>query len=197
MTKNKYDRDWKGIFEYSPTVPSCLIRAKDVKYTNIKKGDMAGYQTFLPCGTPRAWEVKFHGETLMVHRLIYAILNGGVSSDKVIDHVDGNPFNNISANLREVPQKVNCQNKRKNRNNSTNVVGVCWAEKTNGKYLYAKGEVILQNGKKLQKHFSASKLGLMPAFKLACIWRYEQLAKLNSVSEEYTDRHFKGDQYDA
>ena len=130
----------------------------------------------------------------MVHRLIYTLVNGALSNERVIDHIDGNPFNNVLANLRAVSQKTNCQNKRKNKNNSTNIVGVCWAEKTNGKYLYAKAEVILKDGKKFQKYFSAHKLGLMPAFKMACIWRYEQLVRLNSDSEEYTERHLKGGQ---
>ena len=197
MNENRYERDWGETFEYDASVPSGLVRAKDVKYTNIKKGDMAGYQTFLPCGRPKAWEVKFHGKPLMVHRLIYIILNNSLSSEKVIDHIDGNPFNNAIINLREVFQKTNCQNKRKNKNNSTNIVGVCWVEKTNGKYLYAKAEVILKDGRKLQKHFSSNKLGLMPAFKMACVWRYKQLARLNSESEGYTERHFKGDQYYA
>ena len=192
MNENKYDRDWEEIFEYDASVPSGLVRAKDVKYTNIKKGDMAGYQTFLPCGRPKAWEVKFKGRVLMVHRLIYILVNGTLSNEKVIDHIAGNPFNNVITNLREVSQKTNCQNKRKNKNNSTNIVGVCWTEKTNGKYLYAKAEVILKEGRKLQKYFSVNKLGLMPAFKMACIWRYEKLSQLNSDSEEYTERHFKG-----
>lgn len=49
---------------------------------------------------------------LYVHRLVM-----GVSPRQyrgyVVDHIDGNPLNNVEANLRVVSQKENCRNRRK------------------------------------------------------------------------------------
>lgn len=50
------------------------------------------------------------------HRVIWAMTHGRWPGEgMVIDHIDGDPANNHPANLREVSQQVNTQNRRRVR----------------------------------------------------------------------------------
>lgn len=44
----------------------------------------------------------------------------------VIDHRNGDDLDNSRANLRIVPQQVNCKNTRKRNDNSSGVTGISW-----------------------------------------------------------------------
>ena len=58
---------------------------------------------------------------------LFRLVLGTSDSGKVVDHIDGNPFNNSKRNLRECTQGQNCMNKAKQTNNSTSgFVGVPW-----------------------------------------------------------------------
>lgn len=48
-----------------------------------------------------------------------------------IDHIDGNPRNNQWENLREVSQKINTRNQKKNARNSSGFAGVSWSKRRN------------------------------------------------------------------
>jgi len=58
---------------------------------------------------------------ILLHRYIT-----NASSENIVDHKDGNTFNNQDWNLRECSQSENMMNKRKQSNNSSGVTGVCW-----------------------------------------------------------------------
>jgi hypothetical protein len=58
-------------------------------------------------------EVSFKGNRERVHRVIWKMHNGEIPKGYVIDHIDGNPSNNLIDNLRCIPKGVN-QNNRKN-----------------------------------------------------------------------------------
>lgn len=58
------------------------------------------------------------------HRLAWLYMTGNLPTNN-IDHIDGNPHNNIFSNLRDVTQLVNAQNiRRPSKNNSIGVLGV-------------------------------------------------------------------------
>lgn len=46
-----------------------------------------------------------------------------------IDHIDGNPSNNIISNLRSAQHFENCKNRKLNKNNKSGHKGVSWSKK--------------------------------------------------------------------
>lgn len=58
--------------------------------------------------------------------LSHIILNLEKLENKVVDHIDGNPFNNTKANLRICTQKENVINKSFMNNNTSGFIGVSW-----------------------------------------------------------------------
>lgn len=66
------------------------------------------------------------------HRVIWLMEHG--EWPQVIDHIDGDPFNNRLSNLRSVSQSENAKNASLPRDNKSGRIGVCWNKKT-GKWL--------------------------------------------------------------
>ena len=54
------------------------------------------------------------------------VLTYGKLPEHYIDHIDGNPENNILGNLRDVPHNINLLNQRMRKDNSSGVTGVSW-----------------------------------------------------------------------
>lgn len=57
------------------------------------------------------------------HRLAWLYMTGSMPKD-VIDHIDGNPKNNVFSNLREATQQQNLYNLRKSVKNTSGYKGV-------------------------------------------------------------------------
>ena len=122
----KYE-ELKEVFEYNENSETCLIRtALDKNDRNgLSKIGVAGYKV------DRYFRVKFKGNSFPVHRIIWVLCNKqDLSNDYVIDHLDGNRFNNKINNLRKVTQRDNMSNLRNDRKNltSTGVMGVYWED---------------------------------------------------------------------
>lgn len=85
-------------------------------------------------GRPNSWGhicFGFRGKTLMAHRVAWFIYYGTWPKYS-IDHMNGNPSDNRIANLRDVPQCINQQNKRRaHKNNKTGLLGVSRHQKKN------------------------------------------------------------------
>lgn len=155
--------------------------------TSRNAGDPAGNIKFR-AGNKTSIEVTLKGQQLQVHRVIWYLINGVYPDiDSVIDHIDGNPHNNLISNLRLVSYHLNSKNRSKQSNNRTGIVGVSKMNNGYGKdYTVAK---VVVNGKAKQKYFDDIKLGEQEAFRLACEWRKEQIRLLNEQGAGYTDRH--------
>lgn len=70
------------------------------------------------------------------HRLIWA-LHYGVWPTHDIDHINGNRADNRIANLRDVPTRMNCQNRRTVRKDSkTGLIGVTKVGRRFRAYIY-------------------------------------------------------------
>lgn len=60
------------------------------------------------------------------HRVVWALHFGPINGE--IDHIDGNPANNLIENLRDVSRKANMQNKRTYARNTSGFRGVYWSK---------------------------------------------------------------------
>lgn len=175
-------------FYYDETSPTFLRHNSDVtrgrKNAGIaaRKGDVAG------CITPITRSVSVDRFIYPLHRVIWMVENGDIPDGYVIDHIDGDVYNNSISNLRVVTCKTNTRNRAKPITNTSGEVGV--------HLLYYKGipnrwcaAYAGFDGKRVVKYFNISKLGDSEAFRLACQWRQQMIAELNLQGAGYTERH--------
>lgn len=94
----------------------------------------------------------------------------------------------IKGNLRWATDHQQAQNKGKQVNNSSGVTGVSFTYSGKlGQCTYAIA-TWSDNGPK-NKKFNCKKLGLLPAFKAAYLYRIKIIAKLNANGAEYASNH--------
>lgn len=178
-------------FKYDEKSSTCLIAIKDRILWNGRvvylKGDEVGCLTYRGNGDPKCIRLRFNNKSYHVHNLIWEMCTGQKVT-KIIDHIDGNPFNNKIDNLREVDFASNARNVKISSRNKTGVVGVCLSSASDGHYTYYEAFVSDLDGKLVRKRFSF-KSDKEEAFQKACNWRKEQLELLNSLGAGYTERH--------
>lgn len=182
-------------FSYSEDSPSGIIWTKEnvtvkrrTKYSHVA-GDSAGYRSKRK-GKPNNWSVHLTGDTTLVmlaHRIVWA-LHYPLSSDKVIDHIDGDPWNNKIENLREVDHKINSRNTKRSVNNKSGVTGVSLKRDKSG-FTYWTAVWRTQDFRQKSKTYSVSIHGNDEAFRLACEYRQRMINELNNGGCGYTDRH--------
>lgn len=201
MYNNYNSVDWKSIVEYDENSPSGLswkINIMSGKYQQIQKiktGDFAGNKHFQG-KRPHAWTIGYKGERYYIHRIVWILKFENIPDNMVIDHIDGNPFNNKITNLRLVTQHVNARNRKLLPQNKTGVNGVCINSKhrKSGKidtYIvitwkdYKSGK-----GKYKRKAFDILDFNSQEsALEFGRIYREDIIANLNDGSPEYTERH--------
>jgi hypothetical protein len=132
MTKAKPLPDLKillDLFSYNPETG--IIIHKKTRRGRVKQGAEAGAKRRLPCGnsTKLYIEVKVFGRICLAHRLAWYMHTGVDPVDYFIDHVDGNGYNNIFANLRLCTNQQNAFNRIAQTNNKSGFKGVCWQKK--------------------------------------------------------------------
>lgn len=112
--------------ETSPTMLRCNKKVKNSRY-NV--GDVFG-----SCNNNKQYlRVQIEGESYAVHKVVYCLYHKiDLSSNHVVDHIDGDKRNNHPNNLRLVTHQQNATN-RKDFNESTGVIfksdgtiGVSW-----------------------------------------------------------------------
>lgn len=107
----------RELFAYEPTI-GILTNRIDRCSTSLT-GNVAG--TLEKNGRMR---VAVGANKYLVHRVIWLYMTGAWPSN-VIDHIDGNPANNVWGNLRDVPLSINAQNqKNHHENNKVGFAGV-------------------------------------------------------------------------
>ena len=105
----------RELLAYDPETGSFWWR---VSRGNRAAGSGAASENF------RCLSIKINGRNHKAHRLAWLYVHGEWPAG-VIDHIDGNWRNNRLANLRDVTQLVNCQNRRTaTRNNWAGLLGV-------------------------------------------------------------------------
>ncbi len=86
-----------------------------------RKGDVCG------CISRNDWRSRFGGKSHLVHRLIWIWHNGPITKSLVIDHLDGDAFNNRISNLMLTTHVGNGRNMRLRKNNTSGVQGVVYS----------------------------------------------------------------------
>ena len=175
-------------FSYSADSPSGLIWNVSQNRGRHRHdvGDVAGYMETRN-GQPHRWRVKpTGGSALAVHRIVWA-LHYPLDKEKLVDHIDGNPFNNKLENLREVTHLGNARNMKKSSANKSGVTGVYYkVNKSGDTYWVATWRD--SQGKSKTKNYMVGCYGYDEAFALACAYRKKIIEELNSQEFSYTNR---------
>jgi hypothetical protein len=140
-------------------------------------------------GIPHCIRIGFNGKNYQVHRIIWTLLFGKIPSDHIVDHADGNPFNNKLNNLRVIHSHRNTQNAKRRSDNSTGYTGINLLTSKYGTQHYVASWKVMK--KTHSKSFNIGILGKEKALELAIAYRKEQLSKLNEQGASYTERHGK------
>jgi len=187
----KQTPNWADWFYYDPTSPSGLRwkvdRAWGSRLVAIA-GEPAGRKMYKQSGAPAAWMARLHGKIYSVHRIILSLNGITIQPTNVVDHIDGNPFNNTIENLRVVRQSVNTRNRKKPATNSSGTVGIRRvAEHTQSPRW--KAVWITLSGRRGCKSFSVSRYGEELAKALAIKAREDAIKALNGSGAGYSERH--------
>jgi len=185
--KQNYNQDWSEYFQLDCNSPSGLSRIKNYRGKNIEKYDI-GYRKFQKNGTPNGWRLCFKQKSYYVHRIIWVLTYGTIDNTMVVDHLDGNPFNNRIENLSLKSQKENTRNKCQRADNTTGSTGIHLIALKNGNFSYVVQWSEL-NGKRGVKKFRTSEFGDIAAKQLAISFREQQIRRLILEGADYTERH--------
>lgn len=181
--------EYKQLFLYDESSHTCIRTKVDKwggEHRTIKKkcaGEAIGWLSKDGYGYAR-----FKGRAVKIHHIVLTLHDVFIPDGCVVDHIDGNGFNNTISNLRVVERTVNLRNQKQYRNNSTGTTGVYWQSNVYGG-AWAVAQWYSLDGKRATKSFSVQKLGVMVAFRDAVIHRQKMIEELNSQGAGYTERH--------
>jgi hypothetical protein len=113
------------LFEYQPDTGYLIWRSGTGR---SKAGAVAGTMSYRK-GKPRALSVCVSKRLYQAHRIIWKMQTGKDPVD-VVDHVNGNPFDNKWINLREATKSENQWNRKKTDRNSSGYKGVYFDTRT-------------------------------------------------------------------
>lgn len=184
--------DWKEFFYYDETSPSGIrwkvdrLAGRDGKTIVKRQGDVAGSLALNPDGSNKCWDVRLDYKLYKAHRIVWILHNAVIDNELVVDHIDGNPSNNLIINLRVIEKSRNHRNSKKCSRNKTGETGVHWQYMNKGKHLYAVGNVTL-DGQQYSARFGTHHFD--DAFERAVAWRKKTIADLNLRGADFTDRH--------
>lgn len=157
--------DFAKHFEYCEMSPTGLVwkHFNGSRNPNFirNKGDIAGHLHSYPTGKPKSADVGLCGQQYKCHHIVWLLHGRTLSKDLVIDHIDGNPWNNSIENLRLVTENINRRNSAKSSNCKTNITGVSIGRKIRENkidhYLVVSYTDHNRNGKYVRKHFNLNR----------------------------------------
>ena len=180
-------------FVYYDPASSTGLRWKENIYggkghkTIIKRmGTEAGSFSKRADGKSKCCSVHIGKKVYVNHQIIWYIFNGVIPSGMVIDHINGDPWDNRIENLSCKTWSGNSQNRNKNETNTSGFTGVRWRVVNGCTYTVAFWKESVGDR---DKSFSVKRYGLLTAFMKACEYRLSQIDRLNSEGCNYTDRH--------
>ena len=185
----------KDYVYYDTSSPTFLRWRRDVLGTGsaviAAKDAVAGALKHSPNGAPKSLVVNINYKRYQVHRVILAIHGYVLKKLDVVDHLDGDPFNNEISNLQIKTRKQNNQNCKPSKN-SSGFVGVRLSKRPckNGTFLfYWSARWYELDGSEKCKQFSFIEHGDEEAKRLAIEYRKLQIIRLNEEGACYTERH--------
>lgn len=167
---------------YDETSPTCLRWKKDKfvgKYFNVHrliKDSPAGHRGQRRCA------LMLENIRYAVHHVVWWLVHRETVGDKIIDHIDGNPFNNQVSNLRLVDPALNARNMKKSKLNTSGVTGVNLHQNKYWRVTW------YEDGKLMCKYFPIHK---EESFEQAVKYREEKIKELNEAGYGYSQRHGK------
>lgn len=177
ISKDYYKEEWADFFELSADSPSGLVWKVDRKNGKSKVGSPVGYKA-----NTGHWKAEIKGKAVQINRVVYYLNHWFLDPLLVVDHIDGNPCNNNITNLRLVDFTTNMRNKRMPKNVSTGKTGVYEVHEFNANWV--------EDGKLKTKTFKVSMYSSREeAFQEACLYRDEQIKRLNTLGYGYTNTH--------
>lgn len=175
---------YNEFYVYDPKSPTGLI--------SKSSGKAAGTFRYRKDGSKK--QVQLHCKQLKeypaAHRVIWEIVNGPIPKGMVIDHSDGDPFNNTLSNLRVVTQAVNTRNKKLYVTNTSGTAGVC-VIRPNKNYPQGafESQYYTADKKRVHKTFNIATFGEEEALALAIQFREAGIEEANSNGADYSERH--------
>lgn len=161
--------------------------AKTRKGGNSHAGKPAGAR-HASKGKVKTVTVVFRKKSIVVSRIIWEITYGKIPDGMIIDHLNGDPWDNSLSNLSLKTRAENIRNCAIRSDNNTGVVGVYFSVNKASTYVVSRWRD--EHSKNKTKAFSVNKLGLLPAFRDAVIQRRTVLFELNKKHDlKYTLRH--------
>lgn len=186
--------DFKKYFVVDQSSPTGLRWRDDVKRLEEGKvggnswgGTQAGYHKQAK-GRVKTTVVSLNKKVYVVSRIIWNMLYGKIPDGMIVDHLDGNPWNNTPSNLACKTRAENIRNCARRKDNSSGFVGVSFIVK--GASTYCVSTYQDENGKRKRIRVNVKSLGLLPAFQKAIEFRLDGIKKMNDeFNFKYTNRH--------
>ena len=184
-------------FYYDETSSTCLrnkveVRAGRYSGTIVaaKDAEAGGFSTRQPYNS-KVTTVSYLNKRYIVSRIIWELFNGPIPEGMVIDHLNGDPWDNRISNLECKTLRQNSQNSKKSKLNTSGRVGLEWVIKqyNSGIYYTVVRARLRKESGDIDKTFNTDTLGLLPAWRDACIWRQEQVKIANTEGHMFTERH--------
>lgn len=183
--------NWNNVFYYDETSSTGLrwkiniYKGPKLGVTSRRIGDEAGCRKYIS-GTSRrdCVTIQYCRVRYQLHRIIWEMFNGTIPEGMVIDHLNGDPWDNRIENLSCKTVKENNQNKSKRSDNTSGFTGVKW--QVRGHLTYAMA--YLEDKSKV---FSVKAYGLMPALYMACQYRKLLIERENNAGAKFTERNGK------
>jgi hypothetical protein len=136
--------DWNRYFIYNAETGDLIWKERPlsdftktsicISWNNRCAGKRAGVMSTKKSGIPKKVMIEFFGKNCGAHRIIWEMHYGEIPDKMVIDHKDGNPWNNRLDNLRLATFAQNTQNSGKKPWNTSGVKGVVFNKKNNNWY---------------------------------------------------------------
>jgi hypothetical protein len=137
-----------------PLKPPCLVTCEELRSLLSYDGSSGlftwrGARSQLRAGSPagqiwekrrsKYWVIRIRRRLYQAHRLAWLYVHGSWPLHQ-IDHIDGDGLNNAIANLRDVPARVNSENRRRAKPSSkTGLLGVFVAGRRYGAQITVRG----------------------------------------------------------
>lgn len=153
-------------------------------------GEPAGAKEYGRKGEPLAWRLTILGNRMQAHRAIWLLHYGSIEDGLVIDHLDGNPFNNKIENLAKKTTRANNQNLKLSVLNKTGVCGVFLENDKNGIPRSYTATWCNTDGFGCRKRFYFSRYkDEEAAFVAAKEFREAVIEELKASGMQYSERH--------